>query len=871
MSDLSQPSLKSALADEGTTTSRRPLLGGARARRADAPPFAWPMPPYAAYALPEPQREPLACEIEGRTGNLMNALLIALEPGQGLARVQVPPERITLPMRFDQIRRIALTAPILPLARQPGAAEAGDDVAASQEEELRQVLEHHPAQPYTVHLAGGGSVGGCTVGHIENEIGLFLFTPLDDRGMVQGVFMPRSAYDRVSVGERLGTLLVEESAATPEQVEQAVQIQKKIRGQKLGEILVARQIVTPEQLLAALDKQARMPMVRLGEALVALGYITEDKLQEALGQQLNDRVQPLGEVLLSREWVTPQQLRVALARKLGYPVVNINTFKPQPKALALLDLETARALEVLPLVLRAGRLVVAMHDVTRHAVLDQLQDLTHCTIAPALAGAGDMRAAIDRAYASVPARAAAPEAAPLDAGGLMRLDLSDAGPDAALPGEGAPSPASRRASGRGERAARERSDSPVLQLLVTLVAEAMNRGATSLHIENHPSEDKLWVRLRRDGRMEPHSELPGSCRNSLIPRLKTLSEMDPSETRRPQEGRLAFGKLVPQHRIELRVTTLPTHGGHEDVVIGLPTRLKTLKFDGLGLSTQDQERLGGLLARPSGLILTVGPARSGRTTTLFAELAQLNQPERKVLTIEDRVELSLPGIRQIELHPRIGHTQEQALRAVQQADADVVMIDHLRDPASARLAVEMALSGRLVLASMPGRTSSEALMRLLDMGVEPWNLGDALLGVHAQRLLRRLCSACRMSRSAKDAEIDEWIEGYFHGAAVEAAEAERQQLRASWLERYGRDGKLRRYQSAGCERCRDSGYRGRVAVHELLVANRELRRLIRAGAPAWNIQRQSQIDGMRTLRQDAVEKMLAGLTSLDEVRTVADL
>ncbi|MEX8493294.1 GspE/PulE family protein [Sphaerotilus sp.] len=854
MSDLSQSHLKSAAPAEA------PLPLSARPRKGGDTPFAWPTPPFAAYALPEPQCGPLACEIEGRTGNLMTGELVAMEVVAGIARVQVPPERISLPMRFDQIRRITLRATTVPLARQtvaaPEAAPAGTPAEPASEEHAR-VLEHHAAQPYTVHLSGGGSVGGVTVGHVENEVGLFLFAPLDDRGTVQTSFMPRSAYDRVLVGERLGQLLVEEAAITPEQVEQAVQIQKKNRGQKLGELLVARQIVTPEQLLSALDKQARMPMVRLGEALVALGYVTDEQLGDVLGQQVTERMQPLGEVLLSREWVTQQQLRVALARKLGYPVVNLSTFKPQIEALARLPVDLARTLEVLPLVHRAGRLVVAMQDVTRQAVLEQLQTLTHCTIAPALAGTGDLKAAIERGYERLP---------------MPDLDGGPASPEAASDaGDLAESATGRRAgkSAKGDKA--ERSGGPVVQLLITLVADAMGRGASSIHLENHPSEDKLWVRLRRDGRMEPHSELPGSYRNSLIPRIKTLAEMDVQDTRRPQEGRLAFSRLMQAHKIELRVTTLPTHGGFEDVVLGLPTRLKTLKFDGLGLTTQDQERIAGLLKRPSGMVLTVGPARSGRTTTLFAELALVNQPDRKIVSIEERIEMSLPGVRQIEVNPRTGHTHEQALQAVMSADADIILIDAIRDSATARLATEAAVSGRLVLASMVGRTASEAVQRLLDMGVEPWNLGDALLGVHAQRLLRRLCSACRMSRSAKEPEIDEWIEGYFHGAAVEAAEAERAQLRASWLERYGRDGRLRRYQSAGCERCRESGYRGRVAVHELLVINRELRRLIRAGAPAWNIQRQGLVDGMRTLRQDAVEKMLAGLTSLDEVRSVADL
>jgi type II secretory ATPase GspE/PulE/Tfp pilus assembly ATPase PilB-like protein len=821
MSDLSQSHLKSAALVEGVL----PL--SARPRKGSDVPFAWPTPPFAAYALPVPQHEPLACEIEGRTGNLMTGQLMAMEVGPGIARVQVPPERVSLPMRFDQIRRITLQAPVLPLARQPGPAPVAPAAAPAAEEpsaEHAQVLEHHAAQPYTVHLHGGGSVGGVTVGHVENEVGLFLFAPLDDRGTVQTSFLPRSAYDRVQVGERLGKLLIEEAAVTADQVDQAVQIQKKNRGQKLGELLVARQIVTPEQLLSALDKQARMPMVRLGEALVALGYVTDAQLTDVLGQQVSERVQPLGEVLLSREWVTPQQLRVALARKLGYPVVNLNTFKPQIEALARLPAELAHTLEVLPLVHRAGRLVVAMQDVTRQAVLEQLQTLTHCTIAPALAGTGDLKAAIERGYERLPM---------LDTGTSRSGADAGAGVGVAAAGTAGES-AARRAgkSAKGDKT--DRAEGPVVQLLITLVADAMGRGASSIHLENHPSEDKLWVRLRRDGRMEPHSELPGSYRNSLIPRIKTLAELDVQDTRRPQEGRLAFSRLMQAHKIELRVTTLPTQGGLEDVVLGLPTRLKTFKFDGLGLTTQDQERLQAMLQRPSGLVLTVGPARSGRTTTLFAELALVNQPDRKIVSIEERIEMVLPGVRQIEVNPRAGHTHEQALRAAMAAEADVILIDTIGDSATARLAAEAALSGRLVLASMQGRTAAEAIHRLLDMGVEPWNLGDALQGVHAQRLLRRLCSACRMSRSAKEPEIDEWIEGYFYGAAVEAAEAEREQLRASWVERYGREGKLRRYHSAGCERCRTSGYRGRVAVHELLVISGELRRRGTCSARAWS-------------------------------------
>ena len=857
MSDLSQFPPNPAA---GAAEVQRTLAPAPRGRRSAAAPFAWPMPPFASYPPAEPQREPLAVEIEGRSGNLMSGQLVALEPAAGIARVQVPPDRVSLPMRFDQIRRITLQAPILPLSRREGLPAPAEPLSEAQ----AQVLEHHPAQPFTVHLGGGESFGGVTVGHVENEVGLFLFMPLDDRGAVQCSLLPRGAYERAALGERLGALLVEEAAVTPAQVEQAMQIQKRSRGQKLGEILVARQIVTPDQLLAALDKQARMPMVRLGEALVALGYLREEQLHEVLGQQVSERVQPLGEVLLERDWVTPQQLRVAMARKMGYPVVNLTNFHPQNEALARLPLETARLLEVLPLVHRAGRLVVAMQDVSRQAVLEQLAELSGCAIAPALTGAGDLKAAIERAYADLPVPVD-PEAA----------GVPSAAPAASAASAGAAGPAAPEAAAgparEGEGGARAGRDHPVQQLLVTLVADAMGKGASAIHIENHPSEDKLWVRLRRDGRMEPHTELPGRWRTGLVARIKSLAELDVADNRRPQSGRLAFARLMPQHRIELRVTTLPTHGGMEDIVLGLPTRLKALKFEGLGLGASEQERLAALLERPGGgLILGVGPARSGRTTTLLAELNRLNQPERKIVALGERLEATLPGVRQIEVDARAGRPMAAALQAVLQADADVIAIDGLRDVDTAQLALEAAAAGRLVLATTTGRNTAEAVQRLIDLGVDRWLLGDTLQAVHAQRLMRRLCSTCRMSRSAREPEIAEWIEGHFHGGHVEAAEEAREQLRADWLARHGRDGKLRRYQSAGCERCRGTGLRGRAAAHELMFVSRELRRMIRAGAPAWNLQRLALQEGLRTLRQDAVEKMLAGLVSLDEVRGVCD-
>jgi type II secretory ATPase GspE/PulE/Tfp pilus assembly ATPase PilB-like protein len=255
---------------------------------------------------------------------------------------------------------------------------------------------------------------------------------------------------------------------------------------------------------------------------------------------------------------------------------------------------------------------------------------------------------------------------------------------------------------------------------------------------------------------------------------------------------------------------------------------------------------------------------------MHALLAHLTLPERRIWTAEERIDLLQPELRQVEINPALwGYTQ--ALQAFRQADADIIMLDDLREPGAAREAVELAQSGRLVIAGLPGRSAAEALARLIESsGVSPHDLADALCGVHAQQLLRRICSHCRMSRAAKDSEVQEWLDAalpHVPGEAPPPAVVDAQQR--DWVERYGRDGRLRRYHSPGCPRCNHSGYRSRSAVHELLLPSADLRRLIRASAPAWHLQRQAVRDGLRSLHQDALEKMLAGITTHDEVRSVA--
>ncbi len=924
MSDLSLPPLTLVpLEDEIKAVAGASSASGATASRGE--PFAWPTPPLAAYPSPTCQVEPQPCVVEGRGGNFVSGLLTVFEP-QGVARVQVAGEKLALPLRFEQIRRLTLKRPLRALSVQR-AAEGELEAAQA------AVLAHHPAQPYEVKLLGGTAFSGRTVSHVELECGLFLFEPCDEQGSVERHFIPRVMIESHSVGERLGTLLAGEDGQRARDVEQGLEAQRRLRQQKLGDILVARQVVTRDQLLQALDKQARMPLVRLGEALVALGYVDEQQLEQSLRQLEVERHRPLGEVLVQRGLVNLEEVRVALARKMGFPVVNVSNFPVEPEALRLLPCDLARRLKVLPLLRRGGRLVVAMEDATREDLLKTVQDVAQCAVLPALAGSGELDVAIERAY-HPPKELAAPRGStaepplftselpdlqtlphePLAAGSqsqppaaLGEIDLpvlypelepgTSAGALTPFPTLAPPAPApaltaalaqaqaqrvveaaasssavvqAAAASELRGRARLERSDSPVVQALVQLVGQALTQGAKALHIQCGSEDEPMQVRLRLGDRLLPQPDLPASLRRVLLPRIKALAELDVLQTSRPQQGRIDFGRLSAALPVELKVTTLPTRAGREDLVLGLPVQLRPMKLDGIGLNPVDLERYTGLLARPAGLILQVTPPQAGRTTTLHALIAHLNGPQRCIWSIEDRIHLTQPGLRQMEVDRRAdaqpGTTVEEALQAVTQADADVIVVSDLRDMAAARRALDAALDGRLVIAAMPGRNATDAIQRLLDQGIDAWMLSEALIGVHAQRLVQRLCSACRMSRPAKEAEVEEWANAHLAASGNDPTGEEREALMRSWVERWGREGRLRRYQSPGCDRCDSTGSRRRTAVHELLVVGKEMRRLIRAGAPAWNLQRQAVKDGMKTLRQDAIEKMLAGLISQDEVR-----
>ncbi len=820
--------------------------------------FMWPTPPYASYPAPSEQTETLPCQIlVGAELKLISARLTFFVPETSVAHVQMPPARTTLALRFDKFTALTLTTPLepLPLSRSdPHAA----------------LLGQRQSSPYRIQLTVGGELSGMTIGHVEAEFGLFIFPPYEDGGSVKRTFIPRAAYTTFELGPKIGEVLVDAQVTDFGEIEKAVEMQKHLRTQKLGDILISKQIVSPQQLLEAIERQHKMPLVRIGEALLSLGLIDEVHLKEALVQQQLDRSVPLGEVLVRMGVVTREDLQTALARKMGYPLVDLDAFPVEANALRRLPYGVAARLRVMPLLVRDGRLVVALDDPSRRAAVDEVEFNVDMKVIPVLALSQSIEAALHKAYDKIGSASKARAVEDLSAPINFEADFSPAAAAAttdelveSLEKEGL-----ERITGDDDKPI-EQSDNSLVRLLNNMVVEAHKDGVSDIHIESYPGKEKIRVRFRKDGILRTYLELPANYRNALIARVKIMCDLDISERRRPQDGKINFAKFVPQHKIELRVATIPTNNGLEDVVLRLLASARPIPVDMLGLSEANHKALLQAVERPYGMVLCVGPTGSGKTTTLHSALSHINVPERKIWTAEDPVEITQPGLRQVQVNPKIEWTFAKALRAFMRADPDVIMLGEIRDEETAHMAIEASLTGHLVLSTLHTNSAPETVTRLLDMGMDPFNFGDSLLAVLAQRLVRKTCAACRTTRPATHDEIEELLGDYMNAFGAEAPTT-RSDVLAGWTQRHAVDGRLVFHSNQGCEKCDQTGFRSRAGIHEMMVVSREIRRLIQNGARAEALQATAMKEGMRTLRQDGIEKVLAGQTTIEEVRATSN-
>ena len=415
------------------------------------------------------------------------------------------------------------------------------------------------------------------------------------------------------------------------------------------------------------------------------------------------------------------------------------------------------------------------------------------------------------------------------------------------------------------------ADNELVKLVNKIIIDAYNQGASDIHIEPMPGKSKTGIRFRRDGTLAPYIEVPASYRSALTARLKIMCDLDISEKRKPQDGKIKFKKYGPLD-IELRVATIPTTGGVEDVVMRILAAGEPIPLDKLGLTTSNKTNLVQAVSKPYGLFFVCGPTGSGKTTTLHSVLGSLNTPDTKIWTAEDPVEITQKGLRQVQVNRKVIDFAA-VMKAFLRADPDIIMVGEMRDAETTHIGIEASLTGHMVFATLHTNSAPEAIIRLLDMGMDPFNFADALVGILAQRLAKRLCGKCKEPYSPDQEEL----KSFMHEFTTDLRQSERwkkdpageaKKLYEYWLKEYGKDGKLTMFKAKGCDTCGGSGYKGRVGLHELLVASDPVKKLIQEKARVAEIFVKAVEDGMSTLKMDGMEKVMMGLTDMKQVRAV---
>ena len=416
------------------------------------------------------------------------------------------------------------------------------------------------------------------------------------------------------------------------------------------------------------------------------------------------------------------------------------------------------------------------------------------------------------------------------------------------------------------------ADNELVKLVNKVIVDAYQQGASDIHIESYPGKMKTEIRFRKDGSLVPYIEVPASYRSALVARLKIMCDLDISERRKPQDGKIKFRKFGPLD-IELRVATIPVQGGVEDVVMRILAAGEPIALDKLGLTAHNLPRLKEAIEKPYGLFFCCGPTGSGKTTTLHSVLGYLNTPDTKIWTAEDPVEITQKGLRQVQVNRKAGLDFATVMKSFLRADPDIIMVGEMRDKETTGTGIEASLTGHLVFATLHTNSAPESITRLLDMGMDPFNFSDALLGILAQRLAKRMCS-CKQGYTPEPAELTAFLREYCEELMQTARfkadpKGSMEAVYRDWVKLYGNDkGQLTFYKTVGCEKCGGSGFKGRCGLHELLIATDKLKKLIQEHSRVAVMLAQCLEDGMRTLKQDGMEKCLMGVTHMKEVRAV---
>ncbi len=550
----------------------------------------------------------------------------------------------------------------------------------------------------------------------------------------------------------------------------------------------------------------RERLKKLGQLLVEFNYITEEQLKDAIAKQ-GDSPNKLGELLIELGYMAEEDLIQVLEFQLGVPHVKLSNYFYNPQLVQYIPENIARRYNVVPIGIKQNTLLVAMSDPSNLLAMDDIEMISGMKVEPRISSRKDIKQALHQLYSGGEDDTTEIIASLDDYQGREEPEL--------------------------DKLKEMVEDAPIVKLANVIISQALQSGASDIHIE--PQAELVRVRFRIDGVLRENMTVPKYIQAALISRIKIIADLDITKRRIPQDGRIAMS--INGMKVDLRVSTLPTIFG-EKVVIRLLTKDSGLiKLDQLGFIAANYSKFKGLIENTHGIIMVTGPTGSGKTTTLFAVLNHINSIEKNIITIEDPVEYQVSGINQIQADRKTGLSFASAMRSILRQDPDIVMIGEIRDEETARIAVRAALTGHLVLSTLHTNDAISSITRLLDMGIEPYLVASTVKGVVAQRLVRRLCNNCK--------------ESYQPGIGEE------QFLLL--------DGKQQIYRAVGCNQCNQTGYRGRLAVHEVLLVDEQIKQLIVQRVSEQEINEFAATKGMKFLPEDGIIKVKEGITSYDEL------
>ncbi len=673
----------------------------------------------------------------------------------------------------------------------------------------------------------------------HHEIG-FYARPVSEETAFSEFFFFRGHLICCEHNAPIGSLLVRDGIIEEEELERGLALQSKHKQVLLGEILVDKRIVGPEQIEKAATIQKGQKRfgraMRLGEILVEAGFATEEDIQRALEEQKARRGMRLGQVLVEMGIVKEEDIASILAKKFHLEFVDLDHCDINPDAITETPFALIEKYHVFPFYTDDRMIKIAMSDPLAMEPLDMLRFSMNKKIKEVIVTPSQLNKYIE------PYLSAQQEQNGLGEDEDYRIDeiLKELKKEQMESGVDQEEIAS----------VSHENDSAIAKLVNRIIINAYHRNVSDIHIEPNGVKDPILVRFRIDGTCILYRKFPPILRYQLVARIKIMANLDIAERRKPQDGKIQFS--FDKGEIELRVATIPTANGNEDVVMRILAGGEPIPLDKMALSERNFAEITRLVRRPYGLILVVGPTGSGKTTTLHSMLAEINTIERKIWTAEDPVEITQKGLRQVQTQRKIGLTFATIMRAFLRADPDVIMVGEMRDLETAAIGIEASLTGHLVFSTLHTNSAPETITRLLDLELDPFSFSDALLCVLAQRLVKRLCNHCKVSYQASEEEYREIARYYGEKELEEKLDGQ----------------PLILYKAEGCSKCHN-GYKGRMGIHELLVSNDEISHAIQQRASVETLRKLAQKAGMKTLVQDGIDKCLRGETDLRQILAVS--